>query len=157
MGAEASVVSATVTGMRVRAVRELGGRSRSEIARAAGITRRDLAAVERGDRPLSHTEAHAIADALDVDGDAFLAPDELATMPRAVVMPDRDAGDHAASDSAAIAPKPTPKPELALRSDIDDVLDACTRVSQAQSDDDVYARLRDLESTLRSTTSPSPR
>jgi len=143
----------------VRAVRELGGRSRSEIARAAGLTRRDLAAVERGDRALSRNEAYAIADALDVDGDAFLAPDELATMPRAVVMPER-ADERRAPDPTPAAP-PTvatvPKPELALRSDIDDVLDACARVSEAQSDDDVYALLRDVEATLRSTATPARR
>ena len=155
------MVSATVTGMRVRAVRELGGRSRSEIARAAGLSRRDLAAVERGDRALSRSEAHAIADALDVDGDAFLAADELASIPRAVVTCDHvDEPERTEPVTTPSTPAPAPRTherERALRNGIDDVLDACARVSEARTDDDVYALLRDLEATLKSTEAPATR
>ncbi len=77
MGAEtsegfANETGSTVIGMRVRAVRDLSGMSRHDVARATGLTRREIVAVERGTRPSTHERgAFALAGALGVERDAF--------------------------------------------------------------------------------------
>ncbi|MFI5053747.1 MAG: helix-turn-helix domain-containing protein, partial [Acidimicrobiia bacterium] len=54
------------TGARLRAVRELAGLSPREVARAAGLSRHEIEAVERGRRRVSQDELDALADALNV-------------------------------------------------------------------------------------------
>ena len=153
MGAEGGAASATIAGMRVRAVRELGGRSRTEVARAAGLTRRELAAIERGNRALSHEEARAIGETLNVEADALLATDEftndIAVWVRAAdVIHDQysegivDEADRRVDHATRSRVEDS---WLVAQRDMDDVLAACTRVSNAGSGDDLRALLKDLE------------
>ena len=68
MGAQRGLPSIR-NGMQARAVRELSGRSRGDIARATGLSRRKIAAIEQGRRALSANEACALAAALGVGHD----------------------------------------------------------------------------------------
>lgn len=175
MGAEAhEESSSTVTGMRVRAVRELSGMSRHDVARSTGLTRREIAAVERGNRTLDADEARALAGALNVEPDAFVdagtnsttSATDTATRIDEVIGHDPDSW-HDLPATAADLPKPLPfdLPEserrtdydtreridnswAAVRRDMDDVLDACAKVSNASSGDDMHALLKELEARV---------
>ncbi len=61
------------TGARLRAVRELAGLSSRDIARAAGISKRELAAVERGRHRLTPGELRSLAGALGVDPEVLVS------------------------------------------------------------------------------------
>ncbi|HEX5587941.1 MAG TPA: helix-turn-helix transcriptional regulator [Acidimicrobiia bacterium] len=175
MGVEAhEESSSTVTGMRVRAVRELSGMSRHEVARSTGLTRREIAAIERGSRTLDADEARALAGALNVEPEAFLdagtpsarASDDTAARIDEVIGHDPD-GWHQLPATVADLPKPLPfeLPEserrtdldtrqridnswAMVRRDMDDVLDACAKVSNAGSGDDMHALLKELEARV---------
>ena len=58
-------------GARIRAVRELTGAEQRDVAKAAGMSRRDLQAAERGVKRLSSRELDALAGALGVDPDVL--------------------------------------------------------------------------------------
>jgi transcriptional regulator with XRE-family HTH domain len=164
--------SSTVTGMRVRAVRELSGMSRHDVARSTGMTRREIAAVERGSRTLDADEARALAGALTVEPDAFVDADATDTNTDTATRIDDVIGHdpyawHDLPATAADLPKPLPfdLPESErrtnlrtreridnswsmVRRDMDDVLDACSKVSNAGSGDDMHALLKGLEASV---------
>ena len=137
------------------------------------MTRRELAAVERGGRDLTVDEARALAGALGVERDAFLAATpgtdhELDTATRIdnVIGHDPDHWDELPADPADLPPAlPFDLPESERRSDVgtrervdrswatvrremDDVLAACAKVSNAGSSDDMHALLKNLEATV---------
>ncbi|MET0420119.1 MAG: helix-turn-helix transcriptional regulator [Acidimicrobiia bacterium] len=177
MGADTSEgTGSTVIGMRVRAVRDLSGMSRHDVARASGITRRELVAVERGSRALSIKEARALAGALGVERDAFTTAETIdalagtaafdATRIDDVIGHDPDHWHDLPEDPADLPPAlPFDLPESERRTDldtrqridnswasvrreIDEVLAACSRVTNAGSGDDMRALLKDLEATV---------
>lgn len=171
MAEEPQEESSTTTGMRVRAVRELSGMSRHDVARSTGLTRREIAAIERGNRALDADEARALAGALNVEPDAFAdggtsSEDDTATRIDDVIGHDPDSW-HDLPATAADLPKPLPfdLPESERRTDLqsrervdnswsmvrrhmDDVLVACAKVSNASSGDDMRALLKDLEASV---------
>lgn len=59
-------------GARVRAVRELAGLEQRDVAKAAGMGRRELQAIERGAKRVDDTELGALAGALGVDPDVLV-------------------------------------------------------------------------------------
>ena len=59
-------------GARLRTVRELTGARTSEVAKSAGLSRRELQAAERGAKRLSTDQLHALAGALSVDPDVLV-------------------------------------------------------------------------------------
>ena len=61
------------TGARLRAVRELAGLSSRDIARAAGIGKRELAAAERGKQRLTQDQLRALAGALGIEPDVLVS------------------------------------------------------------------------------------
>jgi transcriptional regulator with XRE-family HTH domain len=175
MGAESEGAPIeTSAGTRVRAVRELSGMSRTGIARATGMTRRELAAIERGTRALTLDEARALAGALGVERDAFVTADigaesresDTATRIDDIIGHDPDHWDELSADPADLPPAlPFDLPESERRADhdtrkridrswatvrgqMDDVLVACAKVSNASSGDDMRALLKELEATV---------
>jgi transcriptional regulator with XRE-family HTH domain len=59
-------------GTRLRAVRELTGVRLGDVAKSAGLSRRELQAAERGAKRLSADQLHALAGALSVDPDVLV-------------------------------------------------------------------------------------
>ena len=171
MGAEAhEESSSTVTGMRVRAVRELSGMSRHDDARSTGLTRREIAAVERGSRTLDADEARALArtqrGARRVRRCGHTQHDDRdrhATLIDDVIGHDPDSW-HDLPATAADLPKPLPfdLPESERRTDLDTprtdrqlLVDGATRHGRRArcvregvergSGDDMHALLKELE------------
>jgi transcriptional regulator with XRE-family HTH domain len=160
------------TGARLRAVRELSGFSPAEVARSAGLSRREISAVERGRRVLSPEELRSVAGALGVDPSMLVSANlvgsvsddtPLADRIDAVIGHDPD-GWHAMPASPADLPAALPfdLPEserrtdsetraqleeswIAVRREMDDVVDACTRLAMCGSGDDVLDLMRKVE------------
>ena len=61
------------TGARLRAVRELAGLTTRDVARAAGLSRREIGLVERGKRILDPDELRALAGALGVEPEVLVS------------------------------------------------------------------------------------
>jgi transcriptional regulator with XRE-family HTH domain len=76
-------------GARVRAVRELAGLQPREVAKAAGMGRRELQAVERGSKRLTGDELRALAGALGVDPDVLVGVGFEGDLVRADTVDDR--------------------------------------------------------------------
>jgi transcriptional regulator with XRE-family HTH domain len=69
-------------GLRLRRLREAAGISQEELANRAGLHRTYVGSVERGERNISLTNIHALADALGVPvGQMFAGRDDLAKTP----------------------------------------------------------------------------
>ncbi len=163
------------TGARLRAVRELAGLSSRDIARAAGISKRELAAVERGRRRLTQDELRSLAGALGVDPEVLVSAglgelDHTTTEGEridAVIGHDPDqwhAMPQSPADLPPALPVDLPDPErrhnLATRQRVDDswndlrgqmegVIRQCVLVSTMGSGDDVRAMLDALEVEVR--------
>jgi len=129
-------------GARVRAVRELQGAAQADLARAAGMSRRELQAAERGGKRLTPDELQALARALGVELDLLVG-----------VPTDHDL-------LSADRPSPERRKDLATRSRIEqswsdvraelgDVLTSCARLVSAGSGDDVRRLLERLERDLQ--------
>jgi transcriptional regulator with XRE-family HTH domain len=129
-------------GARVRAVRELQGAAQADVARAAGMSRRELQAAERGGKRLTTAELQALARALGVELDVLIG-----------VSTDRDL-------LPATRPSPERRKDLATRSrieqswsevraDLDELLTTCARLVSAGSGDDVRRLLERLERDLQ--------
>jgi transcriptional regulator with XRE-family HTH domain len=163
------------TGARLRAVRELSGLSSRDVARAAGLTRREVAMVERGRRRLSTDELRALAGALNIDAEVLTA-DGLGAADRATTDgeridavighdPDRwDAMPASPAELPKALPVDLPDPERRqdffgrkrvedswtdLRGEMEGVIRQCMRVSTIGSGDDALALLDSLESEIR--------
>jgi transcriptional regulator with XRE-family HTH domain len=171
MGAEPEEGRAIESGVQARAVRELSGISRARAAKSAGLTRRQIAKVERGRRELSVEEARALAGALGVEADVLVAdtldfsfdvderiddvvghdPEEWAAVPRSVAdLPAALPFDLPESDRRAdlVTRTRIERSWEQVRGDMDDVLAACTKVATAGSGEDLRSLLRELEDSV---------
>jgi transcriptional regulator with XRE-family HTH domain len=152
------------TGARLRAVRELAGLSRGDVARAAGLTPHEIAAAERGRRRLSTDELGALATALNV------APNMLISAGAGPMRLDATETGFAATTTAT-EPDPGAEPppgtsrrerrhDFSTRKQVEDswadlrvqmesVIRQCMRVSTVGSGDDVSELLDSLEVAIR--------
>ena len=162
-------------GARVRAVRELAGANPRDVAKAAGMSRRELQAAERGAKRLSADELHAVAGALGVDPDVLVGVGFEGELARAGTVNDRidrtvghdpDAWDDFPSsveDLPPALPVNLPNPERRkdyatrdrieqswreVRADMGDALTSCARLISAGSGDDVRRLVERLERDL---------
>jgi transcriptional regulator with XRE-family HTH domain len=161
-------------GARVRAVRELAGLHQRDVAKAAGMGRRDLQAVERGAKVLSPDELRALAGALGVDPDVLVGVGFEGDLVRAsvddridqVVGHDPDRWDNlpvSVDDLPPALPVNLPNPERRkdyatrnrieqswreVRAELGDTLTSCARLISAGSGDDVRRLITRLEQDL---------
>jgi transcriptional regulator with XRE-family HTH domain len=152
-------------GARVRAVRELAGADQRDVAKKAGMSRRELQAAERGAKRLSTAELHAIAAALGVDPDVLVGVGFEGELARASVV-DRGRGeDPRASDGEWPPPLPVNAPNSERRRDyvtrerierswrdvrdeMADSLTSCARLVSAGSGDDIRRLIERLDRDL---------
>jgi transcriptional regulator with XRE-family HTH domain len=165
-------------GARVRAVRELSGLHQRDVAQAAGMSRRDLQAAERGAKRLSVPELRAIAGALEVDpdvlvgvgyeGDLLRAPVEARTNEFIDHDPERGgARRETVDDPPPTTPMHAPNPERRkdfatrsqieqswrdVRSEMGETLTSCARLISAGSGDDLRRLVQRLERDLQALT-----
>jgi transcriptional regulator with XRE-family HTH domain len=162
-------------GARVRAVRELAGAHPRDVAKAAGMSRRELQAAERGAKRLSTAELRAVAGALGVDPDVLVGVGYDGDLVRAGSLEDRiDAvvghdPDHwddlpaSVDDLPPALPVDLPNPERRkdfvtrerierswrdVRNEMGDALTSCARLVSAGSGDDVRRLIERLERDL---------
>jgi transcriptional regulator with XRE-family HTH domain len=163
-------------GARVRAVRELAGLQPRDVAKAAGMVRRELQAVERGAKRLTPNELRALAGALGVDPDVLVGVGFEGDLVRAgsveeqidnVVGHDPDGWDDLPSsveDLPPALPVNLPNPERRkdyatrnrieqswreVRAEMGDTLTSCARLISAGSGDDVRRLIERLERDLQ--------
>lgn len=165
-------------GARIRAVRELAGAGQRELAKAVGMSRRELQAAERGARHLSTEELRALAGALGVEPDVFTGDGVVRGPERAGSTPDGATDPDGSAPGGTQAPWP-PAPNQAtaagahdepprrterrkdlvtrsrvdeswnsVRAEMHDVLGDCARVISAGSGSDVRELLQQLERDL---------
>jgi len=157
-------------GARVRAVRELAGVDQRDLARAAGLSRRDLQAAERGAKRLTPDELKAVAGVLGVDADVLVGVGFDGELARAAVdhqrapatsdwdEPQASLEDRAPTQSAHL-PNPERRKDFATRNRIEaswrdvraemgDALTSCARLISAGSGDDVRRLVERLERDL---------
>ncbi len=151
-------------GARIRTVRELAGADPRDVAKKAGISRRDLQAAERGVRRLSNDELRAVARALRVDPDVLVGVGFEGELARAKVVR-RDVEDqHAAGVEWPPAPPANlPNAERRrdyvtrerierswrdVRNEMSDALTSSARLVSAGSGDDVRRLIERLERDL---------
>jgi transcriptional regulator with XRE-family HTH domain len=162
-------------GARLKAVRELAGASQRDVAKAAGLSRRELQAAERGAKRLSPDELHALAGALGVDADVLVGVGFEGEIVRAGSVEDRidrvlghepkgwgtlDRVD----DLPPALPVDLPNPERRkdhttrtrieqgwrdVRGEMGDTLTSCARLISAGSGDDVRRLVDRLERDLQ--------
>jgi transcriptional regulator with XRE-family HTH domain len=161
-------------GARIKAVRELAGAQQREVAKAAGMSRRELQAVERGAKRLDSDELRAVAGALGVDPDVFVGvgfEGDLVRAPieeriDAVIGHDPDRWDDfpaSVDDLPPALPVHLPNPERrkdfvtreriehswrGVRNEMGDALTSCARLVSAGSGDDVRRLIDRLEHDL---------
>lgn len=161
-------------GARVRAVRELSGITQKDVAKAAGMSRRELQAAERGAKRLSTAELRAIAGALGVDpevligvgfdGDLVRAPIEQRIDDVVGHDPDRWHDLDSVDDLPPAQPLNLPDAERRkdfatrnrieqswreVRGEMGDALTSCARLISAGSGDDVRRLIERLERDLQ--------
>ncbi len=163
-------------GSRLRAVRELTGARPGDVARSAGLSRRELLAAERGAKRLSADQLHALAGALSVDPDVLVGVGFEGELVRAGTLDDRidqfvghdpehwDDFPASVDDLPPALPVNLPDPErrrdLATRQRIDDswhelrdemrtTLTTCAALVSAGSGDDVRRLVERLEHDLQ--------
>ena len=162
-------------GARVRAVRELAGASQKDVAKAAGMSRRELGAAERGAKRLSTAELRAVAGALGVDPDVlvgvgfegeFVRAGSIDDQTDSVIGHDPDHWDDmpgSVGDLPPALPVNLPNPERRkdyatrnrieqswreVRAEMGDTLTSCARLISAGSGDDVRRLVERLERDL---------
>ena len=163
-------------GARLRAVRELSGAHQRDVAKAAGLSRRELQAAERGVKRLSADELRALAGALGVDPDVLVGVGFEGELVRAGSVEDRidnfvghdpdhwDDLPESADDLPASLPMDLPNPERRkdfttrnrierswreVRNEMGDTLTSCARLISAGSGDDVRRLIERLETDLK--------
>ncbi|HEY3672983.1 MAG TPA: helix-turn-helix domain-containing protein [Acidimicrobiia bacterium] len=162
-------------GARLRAVRELSGADQRDVAKAAGLSRRELQAAERGAKRLSADELHALAGALGVDADVLVGVGFEGEITRAGTVDDRidrvvgHDPDHwddleSVADLPPALPVNLPNPERRkdyttrnrieqswreVRGEMGDALTSCARLISAGSGDDVRRLVERLEHDLQ--------
>jgi transcriptional regulator with XRE-family HTH domain len=162
-------------GARLRAVRELAGANTRDVARSAGLSRRELQAAERGVRRLSADQLHALAGALAVDPDVLVGVGFEGELVRSGSVDDRidqaighdpDHWDNlpaSVDDLPPALPVDLPNPERRrdyttrnrverswreVRNEMGDALTSCARLISAGSGDDVRRLIERLERDL---------
>ncbi len=163
-------------GARVRAVRELAGLQPREVAKAAGMGRRELQAVERGAKGLSATSSVRVAGALGVDPDVLVGVGFEGDLVRAGSIDDQidrvighdpehwDDLPSSVDDLPPALPVNLPNPERRkdyatrnrieqswreVRAEMGDTLTSCARLISAGSGDDVRRLVERLEQDLQ--------
>jgi transcriptional regulator with XRE-family HTH domain len=163
-------------GARLRAVRELSGAAPRDVAKAAGLSRRELQSAERGAKPLSGDQLRALAGALGVDPDVLVGVGFEGELVRAgseeeridqVFGHDPDGWDDlslSVDDLPPALPVNLPNPErrknLAARARIDqswhdvrsqmsETLTSCARLVSAGSGDDIRRLLERLDQDIQ--------
>ncbi len=163
-------------GARLRAVRELSGASTRDVAKSAGLSRRELEAAERGAKRLSPDQLHTLAGALSVDPDVLVGNGFEGELVRAGSADDRidryighDPDDWddlptSVDDLPPALPVNLPNPERrrdhatrqrieeswrGVRSEMGDMLTSCARLISAGSGDDVRRLVERLEKDLQ--------
>ena len=163
-------------GARLRAVRELAGANQRDVAKSAGLSRRELQAAERGAKRLSANELHALAGALSVDPDVLVGVGFEGELVRAGSVNDRidqtighdpDAWDdlpNGVEDLPPALPVNLPNPERRrdyatrqrieqswreVRNEMGDALTSCARLISAGSGDDIRRLIERLEGDLQ--------
>ncbi len=161
-------------GARLRAVRELAGADQRAVAKAAGLSRRELQAAERGVKRLTPDELHALAGALGVDPDVLVGVRFEGELVRASVEEriDQTIGHdparwndlpESAADLPPALPMNLPDPERRkdyatrdrieqswrdVRNEMGDALTSCARLISAGSGDDLRRLVERLERDL---------
>jgi transcriptional regulator with XRE-family HTH domain len=162
-------------GARLRAVRELSGANTRDVAKSAGLSRRELRAAERGARRLSPDQLRALAGSLSVDPDVLVGVGFEDELVRAGTVEDRidrvighdpDAWDDlpaSVNDLPPALPVYLPNPERRrdyatrqrieqswreVRNEMGDALTSCARLISAGSRDDVRRLIERLERDL---------
>lgn len=162
-------------GARLKAVRELAGAQQRDVAKAAGLSRRELQSAERGAKRLSADELHALAGALGVDADVLVGVGFEGEIVRAGSVEDRidrvvghDPQSWGTLDSVddlpPALPVDLPNPERRkdhatrtrieqswrdVRGEMGDTLTSCARLISAGSGDDVRRLIDRLERDLQ--------
>ena len=162
-------------GTRLRAVRELTGARMGEVAKSAGLSRRELQAAERGAKRLSADQLHALAGALSVDPDVLVGVGFEGELVRAGTADDRT-GQVIGHDPARWDDLPNPVDDLPqplpvnllnvdrrsdhatrhrieqswrdVRDGMHETLATCTRLAAAGAGDDVRRLIERLEYDL---------
>jgi transcriptional regulator with XRE-family HTH domain len=162
-------------GARLRAVRELSGADLRDVAKSAGLSRRELQAAERGVRRLSPDQLHALAGALSVDTDVLVGVGFEGELVRAGSVDDRidhvighdpeawDDFPQSVDDLPPALPVNLPNTERRrdfntrnrverswreVRNEMGDALTSCARLISAGSGDDVRRLIERLERDL---------
>lgn len=162
-------------GARLRAVRELSGANLRDVAKSAGLSRRELQAAERGVRRLTPDQLHALAGALAVDPDVLVGVGFEGELVRAGSVEDRidnvvghdpgawDDFPESVDDLPPALPVNLPNPERRrdfntrnrverswreVRNEMGDALTSCARLISAGSGDDVRRLVERLERDL---------
>ena len=144
-------------GARLRAVRELSGADQRDVAQAAGLSRRELQAAERGAKTLTDDELDALAGALGVDTDVLVGVGFEGELRRAAT------DDEAPSAGSANLPNPERRKDYNtrnvieqswrdVRAEMGDALTSCARLISAGSGDDVRRLIERLERDLQELT-----
>ena len=161
-------------GARIRAVRELSGITQKDVAKAAGMSRRELQAAERGAKRLSTAELRAVAGALGVDPEVFIGVGFDGELVRAPVEqriddvighdPERWHDLDSVDDLPPATPLNLPDAERRkdfatrnrieqswreVRGEMGDALTSCARLISAGSGDDVRRLVERLERDLQ--------
>jgi len=173
----------TEPGTRARAIRKALGRSRTKVARSAGLTRHQLAGTERGHRPVTTAQWRSLAGSLGVDPELLLPADQCPVndvaaenrriddfldhdvdhewdrMPRtAKDGPDAPSIDLSDRDSR---PDESTRRRIErswsdIRTDLDDLIACCDRLVAAESGDDAEALLDMLDAAAHEVRFRSP-
>jgi transcriptional regulator with XRE-family HTH domain len=163
-------------GARLRAVRELAGANQRDVAKAAGLGRRELQSAERGVKRLDSDQLCALAGALGVDPDVLVGVGFEGELVRAGSVDDRidrvighdpdrwDDLPESPDDLPPALPVNLPNPERRkdhttrarieqswreVRNEMGDALTSCARLISAGSGDDVRRLIDRLERDLQ--------
>jgi transcriptional regulator with XRE-family HTH domain len=187
MGISRGVIDAldgrTEPGTRARAIRRALGRSRTKVARSAGLTRHQLAGTERGRRPVTPAQWRSLAGSLGVDPELLLPADQCpaddvdAENRRIDEFLEHDVdhewrlGRRMATDRPAAppidlsdrdsrpgesAPPGVERSWADLRTDLDDLVACCDRLVAAETGDDAEALLDMLDAAAHEVRFRSP-
>ncbi len=151
-------------GARVRTLRKRLGFHRRHVAHSAGLSTRELASVERGNRAPTINEVRSIAGSLGVEVEEFLSgvdvdqplpfdlriDDILHEIPAEEPLPEAEtlASPTHERRKAPLAWAELEQSFATVRAQIDDVARCCDRIASAGADDDIGPFLDELEGAL---------
>jgi transcriptional regulator with XRE-family HTH domain len=149
-------------GARVRTLRKHLGLHRRRVAQSAGLSRRQLASIERGRRQPTIDQVRSIAGSLGVEVDEFLPDfDEPAPSDLRIddILEDVPPVDPLSADETPSGPRrerrKAPRAEAKLersfakvRAEFDDVARCCDQIAAADAEDDIGPLLDELQAAL---------